>query len=1110
MFSAIFNMRKSILAMLIVLLLSSCGDSCYDEVSISDDGGGYTNKTYSHTLPAKQKEWEDTGINLSSSNNRFTIADVEGTVSCTGNPNFPGECSIDYTTMCDGGKKYICNDNSCNNKTLVDVCAGKTDCTSLDSCSGTNTKVMCKNGVKFKWNNNAWEETTTQCSEAVSCNNNRKIMSLSYYIGSEDSAQYFNTTRDLGACSANERTCADGHPHPVPANKETWTLIDSNIFPGDDIYLKILQPRTSGAVIPTTSSGSAAMNAWTFTNKFVNSSKCPSTLTLDLKASNHKQCGVLENGYHTCPMCEGSGRHIDLDSPTNKTCDGSKSLKCWHTGGSGLWMKIIYNNQDCNDNLSCEGDSRCTWFNQYNDNIANRFGVITYQPQDNSGDGCESGDYSKCTDRVTTRHIIFPQVGQSKICAKIADNPGEYSDNVGGYTIYATRKSCLAHDGRPSVARFSNIQDMLALEYIVSNISPSADIQGTALSSGVKYPLEINTGSTEGKLYIRVRDNYWADNSGSYDVKIKYKKYESNGVISDFIEGVKDTLRHMTIDASRQFFRNISCVGEACNCMGPSCTSQYVDYIRALLILYIAGYGLMFLMGSVDISQMDLMIRVLKIGVVLTLISDTSFDFFYNNFFNLFLDGMDDLIAKSQSGFDNASDSGNVFAFADNMISLTLLSKTTWLKLAAMLFISPMGMILGVMLIIGVLLFLLGVFKAVVVYLMATLVIGILILLAPIFIPFILFKPTAHLFENWLRTLVQYSLEPVLLLIGLGVLTQLAYVLFTTIINFHVCWKCMWPINFAFWPSVTSALSLSDTIFCLQWFGPFGLMPDGGGGDLAGLGFGAVEILLFIIIGHLMFGYDKLVQQIILRISKGRAARFKLSGQFGRFSSVGDAVFRSTGIPQLASAAGGQLKTRAKRAVRRAFSSDTEEQKLLKQAKKVDEVRSAEITGNSRALSNRMGEELQRNASEDVAKLKNTELPDTERIEAAKNIGENLYSGVGDTPEFKEFVSNLDRLSKVEVGSKAHSKFSSEASELHNALQGEETRTMLEIIQGKDFTAEDKTHAMGRVSEALYKETGDVHKALFDPELVDARNKLINEVGQLERVLPDTLRKGAT
>lgn len=1161
---------KCILVFALLLFLSSCGDSCYDEVSIGDDGSGYTEKTYTHALEATKEVWTDTGINLTTTNNTFTISNIEGSVSCTKGVNFPGQCNMSYTTMCEKGNKYICNDTNCSSKTLVNSCSGKSNCTRHDSCaaapgSAVPPKTMCKSGFFYVYDKNGNPvKTTNSCKENVFCDAGTKKMKFPYSDGND--SQYSYIERNIGTCSTSDENCAIGHPYPVPSTRDSWTEIFS-IYPDDDIYLKILQPNTSsGAVMPTTSPGNASMNAYSVNKDFKPSGgSCPSSVLLNLAQSSYNQCSSLDNGYYTCPMCEGIGRNLGLGDAVYKSCDGTKPLTCWLVGGAGLWLKIIDNSEDCDASPSCSnGDQNCVWFNA-NTDANSQFGVVTYQPQGsvNTGDDCVN-DYSKCNNRITTRHITGKNGQISKVCVKIADVNGLYGDNTGGYTVYATRRPCVGVDGRPSesAVEFSTNKGLMALEYIVSSTEPSPQQYGTHLTSDVVYPSKITT-SGDGRLYIRVQDTNWVDNSGSLNVTIKYKSYPVNGTISEFIETVKNSLKSMTLQASTQLFRNITCTGSYCNCMGPSCGSQYIDYIRILLIFYIASYGFMFIMGSVEISQMDLMIRVFKIGVVLAVTSDNSFNFFHNNFFDLFWGGVDELISKSQSGFDNTSYAGNVFSFADNMISLTLLSKTTWLKLSAMLFISPMGMILAILLIIGVLIFLLGLFKAIVMYLMATLVIGILVLLAPIFIPFMLFKPTQHLFENWIKMFAQYSLEPILLLIGLGMLTQLAYVLFTSIIDFHVCWKCMWPINFAPWASVTSAMSLTDTLFCLQWFGPFGLMPDGGGGALAGLGIGAVEVLLFVIIGHLMFGYDTLVQQIVKRISGGHGAKFRSSS--GReFSSAGNAALQQTGLPSLASAAGAGIKSTARRAARRVFSPRSEEDKLLKAAKEADVAHKAGIKGDvagtadglkaakdrlktekedrlktekedvkkgtktifdthrnplfdlhdikisdkAKSLSSSMSEELQKGSTAEMEKLKDPSLPETERENIAKDMGENIYKGVGETEEFQGFINNLDRLSNVEVGSEIHSKLSPEALELHKVLlEDKDNEKILSVLKNSDASVEERAKAMGELSAKLYKNTENAHKILYDPESGVDRDALIEEVSKLEKELPDTFRR---
>ena len=1108
----ILNHYKIIITTLVLLLLSACGDSCYDDVNTSDNGKSYLSKTYYKQLDAKEGFWHDTGIHIDH-DNTFTIANVEGTVTTCASPNTPSSCAIGYTTMCDGGKKYICNDELCQSTTLVDYCPTQENCTRSYSCGPS--KLMCKNGLAYNYVNGAWQASGSACVEPVFCDQNTKKMRFVYSTGTGKDAKYNTVDRVIGSCASSEITCTNGHGYPVDATNPLWTQIDSKVFPGDDIYLRILPPKTGTVKMPSPPLGDASLNAWASGNYMRYSPNqydgCPTSAPLDVNRSIYTKCPFLTKGYYTCPSCEGNGRHRDVNAAIWQQCDQSGiALQCWYVGGGGLWLKIINDKDDCNAEPGC-GSGSCIWFDQYTGgDISTKFGLVSYQPLTNSGDGCTSSqDMSQCNNRSTVRHMTGADGSLTKICAKIADLDA-YGDNIGGYTVYAIRGACIGKNGRPSKASpYTKISNISALEYLVSPSTPNSKLYGTPLSANVAYPYTVNAG-TSGNLYIRVRDeyNYYGDNTGSYNVKIQYKKYVSGGNISSLIEELKDILREMTLSASVQYFHNISCVGSACECVeGSNCDSQYVGYIRSLLILYIAGYGLAFLIGAVQISQMDLLVRVMKIGMVLTLISPTSFDFFYNNFFDLFLNGMDDLIKKSQTGFSMTSDSGNVFSFVDNMISVTFLSQTTWLKLLALIFTSPMGMILAILLIIGVVLFLIGIFKAVIVYLMSTLVIGILILLAPIFIPFALFQTTNHLFENWVKMFVQYALEPVILLIGLGVLTQLAYILFIEIINFHVCWKCMWPINFAFLPSVTKALSLTDTIFCIQFFGPFGVMPTGGSALLGALGIQIVDILLFVIIGHLMLGFDTLVQQMVLRITGGEAAQFKYGGKMENFSSAGSAVLHKTGAAGLAKMATNAVKSQAKRAALKAFGPKSEESKLLQSAKQTDAVHAAQLSANSRSLSNNINGALDRNCREETAKIQNAASSSSEKELAAKNIGEKLYASVGNTEEFKGFVSNLSKLSSIETDSLAHSKLTPQARELHSALQGQSATDALATLSKADSTMESKKEAMGILSESIYKDSREAHAILNSPGNLEARNKVIQEINNLERAPQTSFRR---
>ncbi len=1101
--SILSGIRKKQFAACLLLLLSACGDNCYNGENIADDGQTYYNKSYSHQVLGTDSEWMNTDIEIKAADT-FTITNVQGQFSGCGNPNAVGSCAISYTTMCQSGQKYLCTDSTCNSSTIINDCTGQSNCTQSNRCTGVPGKNKCVSGVLYNYDtsSSSWVQQGGSCIESVSCDSNsNKVLKTTYQIGTAPATPvYHNVDRTIGKCTTDEIKCDNGHAYPISAQNSNWTQIDYNIQPGDDLYLTILPPKAnSGAMLSplpiNTARGDPSLNAFAIRDSMPGShSNCPPVIPLTTTQSTYTSCNLFTNGYYTCPLC-----------PTSTSGCPAPGL-CWVVGGSGLWLKIIDTSEDCNATTGCDS-SNCTFFDHNtSSDTTGKFGSITYIPTNSDGDGCGS-DLSKCTNRTTKRHIIGPDGQKTKVCAKIADAPNDYHDNNGGYTVYATRTTCVSKDGRPSpLASLWKRKGWFGLEYIVSKTTPPSSQQGTAMTENVVYPYTI-TSPQAGKLFLRIRDDAYSDNTGYFNVMINYHQYVTGGALSNVIESVKDLLRSMTFNAATQYFHNITCTGDACNCQMGNCKSQYVDYVRALLILYMAGYGLSFMIGFVQITQYDLFIRIVKVGLVMALITDGSFNFFYNNFFDLFFDGMDDLIRKSQAGFSSTTEQGPVFAFVDSMISITILSKTTWLKLVGLMFTTPFGLILAILLIVSIVIFLIGIFKAVVVYLLATLVLGILMLLAPIFIPFVLFETTRHLFTNWVKMFAQYTLEPIILLVGLSFMTQLLYQLFSEIINFHVCWKCMWPINMPFIPSsMLNALGLSHTVFCLQWFGPFGLMPSGGA-LIAALGIEITDIIIVIILCHLILSYDALVQQMVLRITGGKAAQFMVSGKQGGFNSAGSAAthmlsrasFRGVSAASLASAGKEKIRRSARRAGLRLIKGKPEEDRLLGQAKGVDKQHRADIEQRSSAFSTGFGNLVSGRANEEKKVLQDPNASKDDKSVAAESIGRKAYDSMGDKAEFKGLMSNFSTLSSVEEGSKAHEELSGKAKKMHDILKDEGAKSALRTLSREDATEDEKRDAAGKFFQTIHEKDPELHEALHnDPTSSDAQ-EFIKEVNELER-----------
>lgn len=807
-------------------------------------------------------------------------------------------------------------------------------------------------------------------------------------------------------CADNASLCC----YPISANKSGWTQIDEKIYPGDNLSFWVDPPQTgSPTSIPTSSAGSAGLNRWTYFNTYTPSSgNCPKTIPFSYDQLSTK-CSDLSQGYSVCPLVPSNPGDFSLNSII-----GSPGFKCWLVSAAGLQLKFV---TDPSGDCSSSGDM--TWFNtvftssDYNSSTSKDTIIVTPQPLSGcdpnnpatkakcsvayAGHDCNTDNPNNCLNRQTFRTLV-PNKYVGKLCAGL---PSSGPSGVGGYTLKFKRNACQAIDGNPSPsASYTGINNLGALEYVVMEGTPDDKTTGTIISKSAN----ISSGP-EGNLYLRIVVNpqSYKNNTGQYDVKINYKEYTVPQGISCIIEKLRTQLRALTLNTLPQYFFNMSCVGSGCDCADGNCENPYIKFIRAVLVLYIVAYGFAFLIGYVKISQKDLVIRILKIAIVLALISKNSWQFFHDYFFDLFICGMDDLIRLAQIQQDP---SGNVFGFLDRVLNLMLFTKSTWLKFLALLTTSPMGFILGIMVIISVILFLVGIFKAIVTYLMAIFAIGFLIMLAPIFIPCILFQMTRKLFDNWINMFVKYSLEPVMLVIGLSVLVDLLYNVFIQMINFSVCWKCVLPINldFPIASDFVKAIGASDTLFCFEFFGVFGFFSDGGGAILSSLGVDIVNTLFFIILAMLIKGYDDLVQSMIVRIVGQRKQTFKASE--GRSTGdIGQAILARTGYTGLEHGAYQVAKAKARDLI---FGK---EQKGLEQGRGA-----SQPPGTTPPVSNQpptitqgaaliSGMNSVIDSHQDLATATNPATDDFTRTKATENIIKSMHDNLHMTPDYQAFMA---------------------------------------------------------------------------------------------------------
>lgn len=289
----------------------------------------------------------------------------------------------------------------------------------------------------------------------------------------------------------------------------------------------------------------------------------------------------------------------------------------------------------------------------------------------------------------------------------------------------------------------------------------------------------------------------------------------------------------------------------------------FLKAVTALATLYVAIYGILFTFGMVQITIHDFMIRLIKIGVIILLISPGSLAFFISSpglepgilvkFFN---NGTDSIISMMTAIALPVGNNGGVvfsgtpFAVMDNAIAQAVSAKMA-ITLMAVFTTGPYGPIIGILLLMSLGSFLKALINALWVYVMSLIMKTLLFGLAPIFIACVLFARTRHLFDGWINQLVNASLQPILLFTFFAFFVTLIKACIDQIMGYNICWT-EWaelarggPFSGHFWRFAICAAGQTDptTGQCLRWE-PYDGIWDFNGANVPGSGVTPISIML--------------------------------------------------------------------------------------------------------------------------------------------------------------------------------------------------------------------------------------------------------------------------
>lgn len=425
----------------------------------------------------------------------------------------------------------------------------------------------------------------------------------------------------------------------------------------------------------------------------------------------------------------------------------------------------------------------CPWYGQQNNTTTLADFCVKLQP-------CKFIDGNMCKTRP----------GNSKDAA-IQNAPCILTNGVGLYFLIAAKGTS------PNISPDSQRNPQGITKHLGEPTTNFYSVSSTGeflKAGGINYQYDGVQASdyAQSLLYFKILDKFYDDNSGQYRIIIKSGVHDTR----------PDPLQMLTYVIQDSLFGKSGIVRQTYQQIID--TTSYRLSVSAILTLYIMFTIFSFLIGNINLTNVELVVRILKISIVSVLLNtDKAWTFFHDYLFVFFIEGVQYILQI----INEASATG---PGSQSLLGL-LIAPQTLSKLFSLLFVDPLGFIYIILYLVALYFIFLLIFKATIIYLTALITIGMIITMGPIFICFMLFNITRSLFENWLRQLISYALQPIILFVGIAFISMIIRSEVYSTLGFAVCkhdFPNLGPINKIF-GSFTENLdsSLSNSIF-YWWF----------------------------------------------------------------------------------------------------------------------------------------------------------------------------------------------------------------------------------------------------------------------------------------------------
>ena len=229
-------------------------------------------------------------------------------------------------------------------------------------------------------------------------------------------------------------------------------------------------------------------------------------------------------------------------------------------------------------------------------------------------------------------------------------------------------------------------------------------------------------------------------------------------------------------------------------------SGYYQSAIGAMFTLALVFYGIGVSTGILQITVGDAIIRVVKISVIAFIASN--WDFFYIYIAGFFIEGTDELIKYFMDSFSDfytiqdsqtkPEDENFIFGDLDKIIAI-LFSQHMIAIMSALFSVfglnsGPYSLVYALLLGFSNFYLIQAILRVVTIYALSIFAKALLFSLAPIFLSFMLFNQTKAMFDAWVKQLINYSLQPVIVIAFIGMFIALITPLLHETLQLDVCW----------------------------------------------------------------------------------------------------------------------------------------------------------------------------------------------------------------------------------------------------------------------------------------------------------------------------------